>query len=295
MPSVIPAFELDGLRFGGDDQPIKVSRFDPGTTDVRSQDTEAIGDGVMMGRDHFGGSSVTFDLFTDVHDYAEALDLADSFAAVWRNEAGRDTPQSFKALRYYMAGRWRRIYGRPRRYTPPDGGAMTIRGRGEFFADFARVNHLYYDDVEQSATASLLPTTIGGFTAPFIAPITMESIEEGYEPGTFTVGGSAPTFPIVEVQAGSSAIYDAWVELDSGWRLQLAGAIQPGETITVDTRPWVRYAARNGTPVSGALARSTDLSALALRPGSYRVTFGSAGANASAKATIRWRPARYSL
>lgn len=288
----IPAFELDGLLLGGHHSQIQVESFEPGVTDIKTQDAQnGAGDGVIMGRDTYGGSTWAFTFFTDAGSDEEALDLADHLAAVWRNDDIRDTPTVVKALRYYMAGRWRRVYGRPRRFAGPDGGLLTIQGRATMVADFQRVDHLHYDDEEQVAGARLIPTTIGGFTAPFVAPIEFEQADETYTPGTFTVGGSAPTYPVIEVEGPAT---DPWVEA-AGWRLQLRGAILAGSVVTVDTRPWARYAAVDGVPTSGVVAQSTRLTDLVLRPGNHQISYGGYGGADQARATIRWRNARYSL
>lgn len=297
MPSIIPTFELDGFRFGGAEL-VRVSDFDPGSVAIKTQDADAAGDGVMMGRDHYGGSSWTFELFTNVQGartadeaYAQALDLADDFAAVWRNEYGRDTPQAVKALRYYMAGRWRRVYGRPRRYVGPDGGTFAMQGRAEMTADFARVDHLHYDDAENVAVAGLIPGVVGGFEVPFEAPLVLEQIEDSYEPGTFTVGGSAPVYGVIEIKGpGTNGVVEA-----AGWKLPLAGTLTSKDVVEIDARPWARTVKKNGRPASGVLAPAARMEDLVLRPGRHQITYRALGSSASARATIRWRNGRYSL
>ena len=113
---MIPTFELSGLVFGGD-EPIQVSDFDPGSGSTRTQDVEVpLGDGRMFGRDFHAAPSWMLNLYTNVHDWAEALDLADDFAAVWSADVVREQPGVVLPLRYWMADRWRR-YCRARR--PP--------------------------------------------------------------------------------------------------------------------------------------------------------------------------------
>ena len=289
---MIPTFQLGGVDFGGD-HPVQVVGFDPGSGSTRTQDVDVpMGDGRLMGRDFHSAPSWMFDFYTNVWDWAEALDLADTVAAVWSGDQVRDTPGEVMPLRYWMADRWRRVYGRPRNFSPPDGGLFSKLGRAEFAASFDLVDRLHYDDAEQSASADMVPTTIGGFVAPFVAPITFESPLEGYTPRGLIVGGSARVGVAVEVEG---PVTDPWVEVTDQWRVQFIGTLQAGDTFTLDTRPWVRTVLRNGTPATGALAASTMVQDVKLAPGAYEMSFGGLGASSTARATIKWRNAYYSL
>lgn len=294
--SDIPIFEIDGLELGGWPNDIQVSDFEPGGPELRTQDAQnGADDGVLVGRDYYGASTWSFGLYTDTHSYSDALDAAGRVAAVWVGHRVRREPGAVLPLRYRMAGRWRRVYGRPRRYAPPDGGLLTMQGRAEMTADFLVVDHRYYADEEQSSDASLMPTTLGGFTVPFETPLTTETRAEGYAPGTFRVGGTAPTFPIVRVPG---PVTDAWVEVEGpagAWRLEFTGTIADGDVVEVDSRPWARNTTRNGTPVTGVLALSARLSDLEMPPGVYRLSFGGYGAGSASQARITWRDAYYSL
>ena len=155
---MIPTFQLGGVDFGGD-HPVQVVGFDPGSGSTRTQDVDVpMGDGRLMGRDFHSAPSWMFDFYTNVWDWAEALDLADTVAAVWSGDQVRDTPGEVMPLRYWMADRWRRVYGRPRNFSPPDGGLFSKLGRAEFAASFDLVDRLHYDDAEQSASADMVPT-----------------------------------------------------------------------------------------------------------------------------------------
>jgi len=291
----MPVFELGDLRFGGS-EPIRVSSFDPGNVEIRTQDSDrAGGDGAFFGRDFFGSQTWTWEIFTDAwegdleENYVQALDLAEEFSAVWHGT--RFEPNEVMPCRYRIGGRWRRVYGRPRRLVGPDGGIVTAQGRAELTADFLRADRLHYDDEESSITVRKRSSTVGGFLVPFVAPIVLEQPTEGYMPSAFTVGGKAPTYPVIEItEAGA----DPWVATED-WRLELEGTFAPTDVLTIDTRPWARMVMRNGVPITGVLPPRTLLEDIVLRPGPNTFAYGGWGDSASAQATMRWRNAYYSL
>ena len=289
---MIPTFELGGITFGGDEQ-VQVAQFDPGSGSTRVQDAEVpMGDGVMMGRDFHSAPTWMFDFYTNVWDWSEAMCLAEDVAAVWSGDEVRETPGAVMPLRYLMAGRWRRVYGRPRNFSPPDGGLFSKLGRAEFAGSFATVDRLHYEDEEQSASADMIPTTLGGFIAPFVAPIDFESPLDGYTPRGLVVGGKARVGVAVEVVG---PVTDPWVEVTGQWRAQFVGTLNAGETFVLDTRPWMRTILKNGSPATGALSHSTMVQDVKLSPGAHSMSFGGLGAAGSARATIKWRNAYYSL
>jgi len=288
----IPTFELGGITFGGD-EPIQVAQFDPGSGSTRTQDVEVpMGDGTMMGRDFHSSPTWMFDFYTNVRDWAEAMSLAEDMASVWSADEVRETPGAVMPLRYLMAGRWRRVYGRPRNFSPPDGGLYSKLGRAEFAGSFTTVDRLHYEDTERATSANMIPTTLGGFIAPFVSPIVFESPNEGYTPSGLVVGGKARVGGAVEVEG---PVTDPWVEVTGQWKVQFIGTLGYGDKFTLDTRPWVRTVMRNGAPQSGILSHSTMVQDVKLSPGAYSMSFGGLGASDSARATIRWRNAYYSL
>jgi len=290
---MIPAFELDGITFGGD-SPIQVESFDPGAPSFTAQDVDnPVGDGTFFGRDFLHGQTWAFDLFTNVSDASSALALAEQLGEVWLSSRNRSTPGKVIPLRYWMWGRWRVVYGRPSRWAGPDGGMMTSLGVGKMSADFKRADHLHYEDFEGSSNVSLMPSTVGGFVFPVDFPLDFqEATEETYAPGTFVVGGTAPTGAIIEI---NGPVSDPWVGTEGGWVAGFNGTIGAGDTITLDARPWARTVLRNGVPTPGLLKLTTRLADLVLEPGVHRITFGGSGDASQAYATIKWRNAYYSL
>lgn len=289
----LPTFDLAGLTFGGHHSPLQVSSFSPGTPEARTQDvTNDVADGDTFGRDYLTPPTWSWDLFTDLDTDHGAHELAEQVAAIWLDEDLRSRPGAVIPLRYLMAGRWRRVYGRPRRYAGPDGGLLTALGRAEMTADFKLAHHLHYDDIEQAAQVGTVPARVGGFVFPAVFPLTTATRTESERSSQFTVGGSAPAWPRITVEG---PISDATISVGT-WSMRLTGAIAYDQSVIVDTAPWMRSITRgDGAPLAGALHPTTSMLDLKLKPGHYELKLTGTDLTGTARATIAWRDAYYGL
>lgn len=287
-----PVFELDGLMFGGEET-LRVHGFEPNGPDARTQDVEnEVGDGMYFGRDTLGTPAWAFELHTDLDSGPEAHDLADLLAAKWLDPDLRGTPGRVVALRYWMAGRWRRVYGRPRRYVGLDGGWLTAVGRGEMTADFKLAHHLHYDDVAKEVEVGMVPATVGGFIFPVIFPLSTARRGVGERSNQLTVGGTAPTWPKITV---NGPIRNAKITV-SDWSMRMVGNIAYDQAVTIDTAPWARTITReNGASVAGMLHPTVSMAGLELRPGFHNMILEGTDLTGTATATIEWRDAHYGL
>lgn len=286
-------FELEGLRFGGT-EPLRVSNFDPGTPENLSQDVQdPVGDGLYFGRDHLAPPSWGFDFFTNVDNWTEALELDGALRAAWLNPTLRNTPGKVVPLRYFLAGRWRRVYGRPRRFDGGDGGSvLTKLGRSEMTADFKLAHHLHYDDTEKSVQVGMVPPDFGGFAFPLEFPVVTTPRTESQRPSQFEVRGTAPTWPRITIQG---PITNAVVSVGA-WRMRTVGHIAYDETLVIDAAPWAQSILRgDGAPVPGMLHPTVSLAGLALPPGLHDLRLEGSDPTGTAQATIAWRDAFYGL
>lgn len=285
-------FELDGVPFGiGCSVTVENEGWDTGTADWRTQDEDLPQeDGRLFGQDRLTPPTWAWDLSTDMQDEAGALAALDQIATAWRGDAYRNVPGAVGVLRYRLAGRTRRVYGRPRRFSPSLSNRM-LGGYIPITADFALADGVPYDDIEQSITISTVPASTHGFKTPFIFPLsTMRS--NGYRQSDFRVGGSFPTWLKVEIHG---EIINPVIIIDNAYRIPLRGTIAPDASVILDGRPWVRTAVRNdGVAVPGMLTRGARLANLKLRPGQHSVALdGITPGNATAR--LSWRSAYSSL
>ena len=110
----------NGFVFGiGADVSLDDGGFDPGENEWLSQDGQNTRRGVKaFGRDVIGAKTWAWESHTDMEDVQGALDILDDFSAAWEPYEV-EIPGWTTAVRYTLAGRTRRVYGRPRRYAAP--------------------------------------------------------------------------------------------------------------------------------------------------------------------------------
>jgi hypothetical protein len=273
-------FEIGGLELGHDDGPIRVLEWDPEEQELQSYGSVVNGR-MLFGRDEPVPPTWRFRFRTRVQGgEAGAQAKVAQLVAAFRPDnlaPGEDVP-----LRYLLAGRWRRVYGRPQRVVAPSTDVLVQQGRADVPATFQLTEALHFDDAEQSVSLTSIPPTVGGLVAPIVAPITTAKNSE-VAADSITVGGDTET-PLRVVFRGP--ITDPWMTV-GGIRIALSGRIAAGQTVTVDAR--ARTVLRqDGASVAGMLSRTARMGQLRLPPGAHAVRYGGTG---TARATVAWRNA----
>lgn len=277
-------FEVDNVVFGAG-CPVEVESWTPSAASWRTKDREiSRGDGVRPGRDLRGVATWAFDAFTNGGDADDALSAIEQLGFVWPSEAIRSQPMSVTALRYAINGRTRRVYGRPREFdTPID--TLYLQGMIPVTMNFVVMDPLIYEDVEDSVEVKLVPETTGGLRSPVRSPVRSVWTSNAQQKAA-VVGGSRPTWATVEF---SGSTINPWVQVGNLWRVQAKTSMAFDDTVTIDSRPWLRSATRRGAAVP--VSRGTRIAEMLLPPGRHAITFGSDDAGSAAKATVRWRNA----
>lgn len=275
--------------------PLNVSSFDQGTASVRHQDQPGgLQDVINFGVDRRTPAAWTWTMFTDLKgiDPVGALEWVDTLAQVWDNDV-RLTPGGVLPLRYTVAGRTRRVYGRPRRWTPvPD---QIQRGKVHITADFQLAEDLtFYDDAEESVTVDVVPTTISGtyFTFPIVFPLVMATTPT---PRTelAIVAGTQRTWLTPRF---TGPVVNPWVEIGDQ-RYALIGSIPAGQTVRMSGRPWEVGVFNETTGVWNALGVDprSRLSQLRLPPSTYPITYGGVSTDGTSTCVVSWNPAYRAL
>lgn len=285
-------FKLGGVEFTGDtrDTPLMVRAFEPGGADVRSQDSDRAGrDGVFPGADYLGGRLWAWELSARGTDLSDVLAANASLEKAWRTTT-RLQPGVNVPLSYELDGRWRRVYGRPGRYSGIIPDYLASTGVGHIVCDFRVTDPLHYDDDDSSVTLTVVPATTGGLMAPLAAPLsTVRS--SAPRAGVVSNTGDAPTPLKVKFKG---PISNPWVRSSEGMEIGLSGTLAYDETVTVD--PLAGTVTRNGgASAAGMLTRKTRLSATLLDPGTTELTFGGTDSTGTATATLYWRNAYNSI
>ena len=268
-------------------------KFGPGSFEIRNQDSAgAVGDYRQFGTDRKTPPTWGFDLWTDMHDPGEALAWTNALAQVWDNEV-RQAPEKVLPLRYRVAGRTRRVYGRPR------GFSYTVDkvqlGKVYITADFVLSEDVYYDDDEESFTARMTPVVPGAESSGIILPQTLPWVFSTQPPPRteqMIIGGTRSTWVDLEIFGPTS---NPWVQInDLTWGL--TGTVPDGESVILSGKPWSMGVRRSsGAAVPGWLDPRSRLSALQMKPGVYSIQFGGWDNTGTSRVIGRWRKAHPSL
>lgn len=272
---------------------ISTEQFDPGESEWLTQDQQNTRRGVTgFGRDVRGAKTWVWESHTDQEDVESAVAVLEDFAAAWSPELLVRQPGAVTAIRYRLAGRDRRVYGRPRRFAAPPSN-LILNGYVPVTHDFSLVDSFTYDDVESSA---VIPYTSsaegGGFAFPLTFPVeTLTS--EGSGETQISVGGRARAYPIIRFNG-------PWtnpVMRTDEWTLRWKGSIPASGWVEIDTRPWaLTVLDQDGASVAGGLDRTVWLEDCWFAPGSRPfITLGGNASTGSASATVRWRNAWTSI
>lgn len=292
---ILPSADAtDGFVFGiGAEISVDGEGFDPGETDWLTQDAQNTRRGnTSFGRDVPVAKTWVWESHVNRDDVEGAVDTLERFEDAWKPEELVETPQAYTALRYRLAGRDRRIFGRPRRFAAPPTN-LILAGYVDVTHDFSLIDSYTYDDIESMAVMPYSSTVEGGgFSFPVTFPIeTTPSL--GYGGGQLSVGGNARAFPIIRFNG-------PWLNpkiVTDDWELTWKGEIGPTGWIEIDTRPWaLTVLNQSGASVVGGsgsdqgLDRRTWLEDCWFAPqSSPQISFGGSSSSGAATAVIRWR------
>lgn len=284
-------FELGGVAFGiRSDITVEDGGFDTGSAEWTDQDRDYPGrPGTAFGVDTLRGPTWAWNLSVDKEDDVGALEALGTLASAWRPK-GAGTPGFVVALRYGIAGRFRRVYGRPRRWAAPPSNRI-LGGYIPITCEFKTADPLHYDDTEGSIIMGIASQSDGGFTFPVTFPV--DTLPNSQRVGQIQSFGDADTYPIITIDGPAT---NPWVASDT-WRLEFKDfELTAGQSVEIDTRPWAMTVLRDGNAsVAHKLARRIRLSRIKIVPGVQEITFGASAASGSAQCTIRWRDAWNSL
>jgi hypothetical protein len=282
-------FNLRGLEFGHPRGPLRTFGWAPGSLDYLTRDLDRPGVGGMVpGRDVRRGRSWEIWLRTlaDDRDAAGAHDLVAALAAVWHSDdlsTGEDV-----SLRYLLAGRWRRVYGRPRRFVLPSTDVMVRQGRADVTVTFDLTDPLHYSEDEQRVPLGIVPASSAQLRFPTAPPFRWTSEGEQTVRGA-TVGGDAATPMTVRFFGPVSR---PWVRV-GGVLVQVLGDVAYDQVLELDARRLLITV--NGVPTPGMLSPATRFADLRLAPGVHEVVYGGTDVTGTSRVEVAWRDAWRSL
>lgn len=286
---ILPSADAaDGFVFGiGAGVSTNDGGFDPGENEWLTQDSQNTRRGINgFGRDVLGAKTWVWESHTDQEDVDTAVAILEQFSAAWMPTRLARNPGEQTALRYRLAGRDRRVFGRPRRYAAPPTN-LILNGYVAVTHDFQCVDSFTYDDIESAVNIPYSSgSSTGGFTLPAQMPIASEA-SLGNGGGQVSIGGNADAYPIIRLNG-------PWtnpVFVTDDWEISWTGAIGVGQWIEIDCRPWaLTVLDQSGASRAGGLSRRTWLEDCWFAPNSQpQIALSGSTSGGSGSADVRWR------
>ena len=284
----------DGFVFGlGAQVAVNPDGFDPGEVSWITQDSSNTRRGInAFGRDIPGARTWSWEGFLDGEDDIDALAIAEAFSSAWMPEELVKTPGALVPLRYRLAGRDRRIFGRPRRLSIPPTN-LILNGYSDTSFDFQLVDGFSYDDLESSVNVPYSSSASGGgVTLPVVLPALLGA-STGSGVSQISVLGNRRTYPIIRFNG-------PWTNpvINFGiWSLAWNGSIPSGQWVEIDCRPWkLSVLNQSGASVVDGLPPSMFLEDCYFPPNTQpQVALAGSAPGGGASALVRWRNSWKSL
>jgi len=302
-------FELKGVVFGwGCPVDVHQGGWNPGGKNTRNRDVEhPTRDGMRPGKDLAGPQTHAFSLFANQENEHDAWATVEALQYAWDADEERKKAGEVLPLRYCIAGQTRRVYGRPRRWTPSS-TETGVTGRIDIEADFVTVDQIVYEDELQFETFPIaIPTdTTAGVVAPLVPPFS-SAAGSSTTIYSITVGGTRPT-PVWITFKSPYGLAGASVRVTerskpvgapadyrlTDWTAALRDPLGVSDEVTIDARPWITAATRSDGSGVRVSPRVTRIHELWLPPGGHSVAFTGNDPTGTATATVSWRNARRS-
>ena len=276
-------FELNGFR-AGDRDSVFVTGFEPSEPSSRNQDTpNPSGHGIHFGRDYYESSVWTLEFGATGVDRIAAMSALN---AAWRKVNHKPGEES--VLRFRLAGRERRVYGRPRNFLSTVGPSLT-RGHITAAGTFVTSDPFVYGDEPISMSATMYASSKGGLKTPLKGNLT--GVKAGVRNGAIPDVGGETSAPFVAVINGPVRN----PSISSGdWTIQVDTTLAYDQSLTIDTRK--NTVMRNdGTSLGGSLTRTSRLASARLNPGPASILFSGIDPTGTSRVTVTWHPTYYTV
>ncbi|MDX3343500.1 phage tail family protein [Streptomyces sp. ME02-6979.5a] len=290
-------YELGGVLMGAG-TPIQVLETTGlGRAPVRDADVDQPSmDGVFAGPDYYAARQVQIDAAIRIpgdpaacHDVVAALQAAADDPAV-RLAGGVTMP-----LRILRPGRpVKRLDGRLRRVDPEY--KQVIHGYVPLDIEFIATDPGFYADEETTTEIPLGWLTGGGFAAPVVAPIFVQSGTTAADrPGWAHNQGTGNAWPVIRITGPVANV--SVIHSTSGRRLDLPTlSLTAGQWVEIDTRPGYRTVTReNGGNASTFLSPASRIDLFSLPPGQSEFRWTGFDNTNTARLRLTWRDAYTAL
>ncbi|MGW2843963.1 hypothetical protein [Streptomyces sp. NPDC001274] len=291
-------YELGGVLMGAGTPVQVIETTGLGRPPVRDNDADQPSmDGTFAGPDYYAGRQVQFDAAVRIpgdpaacHDVVAALQAAADDPAV-RLAGGATMP-----LRILRPGRpVKRLHGRLRKLDPEY--KQVIHGYVPLDIEFLATDPTFYADEETTTEIPLGWLTGGGFKAPVVAPIYVQSGTTAADrPGWVTNGGTGDAWPVIRITGPVATVTVTHVASGRQLSLPTLNLTSSSQWVEIDTRPGYRTVRReNGGNASTLLSPSSRIDLFSLPPGQSEMRWTGYDNTNTARMRLTWRDAYTAL
>lgn len=252
-------------------------------------------DGTTMGADRLGGFTLTFKVLalplpSDTGETWDGpLDRMSMFRSRWRADSIRKSAGEYATLTNLARGRM--VYGRPRRAAMINDRMR--KGMVSVLATFDTNGPDFYSTTQRQAVVVPIGGSATGLRDPLTSPFTTGGISIVQQ--DMVNEGDSDAWPILKFHGpGHSYAFDLLQGTNVLWSIEVPEPLLYDQTLTVDTRPWVRSSTMNGNPANGRL-RGTPLDRCGIPVGEFKGRLRVTDTTGQAFADIRWRDTYASL
>lgn len=290
-------YELGGVLMGAGTLVQVIETTGLGRAPVRDNDVDQPSmDGAFAGPDYYASRQVQFDAAVRTPgDPAAAHDVVAALQAAADDPAVRLVGGETMPLRLKRPGRpVKRLDGRLRKVDPEY--AQVIHGYVPLDLEFVATDPTFYADEETTTEIPLGWLTGGGFKAPVVAPIYVQSGTTAADrPGWASNQGTGNAWPVIRITGPVANV--SVIHSTSGRRLDLPTInLTAGQWVEIDTRPGRRTVTReNGGNASTLLAPSSRIDLFSLPPGQSEFRWTGFDSTNTARMRLTWRDAYTAL
>lgn len=281
-----------GITVGGNTGPLIITDYSAPTTDLRTDYVDKLQrDGSVLSKDFLGSTSHQFTVATNGKSLQDALDLAGSLEAAWKNSSVRASTAPV-ALDYSNDGgqTWSRMYGKPGKFTSLTPNVRATLGVGILELEFVQSDPRHYSATEFSTTIDGTASNVGGIIAPIVSPITTVASGEA-RAGILTNEGDLPSPARVRFHGPST---NPSIRTDRGYTIGYKGTLAYDQWVEINGFS-NEVKLNNGVSVAGRLDRRTRLSNLNVPSGRSEWSYSATDVSGTSKAVIYFREAHTSM
>ncbi|MFF8422923.1 hypothetical protein [Streptomyces sp. NPDC015680] len=291
-------YELGGVLMGAGTSIQVIETTGLGRPPSRENDADQPSmDGAFAGPDYYSTRQVQFDAAVRIPgDPAACHDVVAALQAAADDSAVRLAGGTTMALRMKRPGRpVKRLNGRLRKVDPEY--ARVIHGYVPLDIEFAATDPTFYADEKTTTEIPLGWLTGGGFAAPVVAPIHVQSGTTAADrPGWVTNQGTGDAWPVIRITGPVANV--TVIHAASGRQLSLPtlNLTSLSQWVEIDTRPGYRTVRReNGGNASTLLAPSSRIDFFSLPPGQSEMRWTGFDNTNTARMRLTWRDAYTAL